>query len=149
VVETFERHEHSITSSVHELPSNEVLKAIQVDLLAQGFQVETSKKNAEKIRVPVLFGRNGKLEKYFEADAFHADGHTVVEVEAGRAVVNYQFLKDLFEAWMMHEVDYLVIAVRNLYKGNSDFNRVATFFDTMYVSRRLILPLKGIMVIGY
>jgi len=30
-----------------------------------------------------------------------------LEVEAGRAYTNYQFLKDLFQACMMHDVQYL------------------------------------------
>ena len=92
---------------------------------------------------------NGKLEKYFDADAYNEELKTVIEVEAGRAVTNYQFLKDLFQACMMHEVDFLVIAVRNTYRTNKDFQSVITFFDTLQASGRLILPLKGILIIGY
>ena len=69
--------------------------------------------------------------------------------EAGRAVANNQFLKDLFQACMMHEVKYLAIAVRLKYRGKSDFEQVCKFFQTMYASRRLALPLLGILVIGY
>jgi len=49
----------------------------------------------------------------------------------------------------MYEVEYLVIAVRKVYKGNPDFQNVITFFDTLYASGRLQLPLKGILIIGY
>lgn len=73
----------------------------------------------------------------------------VIEVEAGRAVTNYQFLKDLFQACVMSDVDYLVIAVRNIYRKNQDFEKVISFFNTLYASGRLILPLKGILIIGY
>ena len=73
----------------------------------------------------------------------------VVEVEAGRGVLNNQFLKDLFQACMMRDVEYLGIAVRHIYKGNADFEQVVTFFETLYASNRLQLPLKGILVIGY
>lgn len=69
--------------------------------------------------------------------------------EAGRAVMNYGFLKDLFEACMMYNVDYLVIAIRRIYKTSRDFNKVITFFDTLYSSRRISLPLNGVLVIGY
>jgi hypothetical protein len=41
--------------------------------------------------VPVLFGRDGKLEKFFEVDAYREDTGAVLEVEAGRTVTNYQF----------------------------------------------------------
>jgi hypothetical protein len=50
---------------------------------------------------------------------------------------------------MMHDVDYCVIAVRNQYIKSPDYQRVKAFFDTLYASRRLSLPLKGLMVIGY
>jgi len=70
-------------------------------------------------------------------------------VEAGRAVVNNQFLKDFFEACMMQDVDYVVIAVRNDYRGNNDFEAVCAFFEALYASQRMILPLKGVTLIGY
>lgn len=89
------------------------------------------------------------MEKYFEADALNPQNKTVVEVEAGRGVTNYQFLKDLFQACMMQEIEYLVIAVRNIYRGQKDFETVILFLDTLYASNRLKLPLKGILIIGY
>ncbi|AEW21273.1 hypothetical protein BFO_0629 [Tannerella forsythia 92A2] len=49
----------------------------------------------------------------------------------------------------MSDVDYLVIAVRNIYRKNQDFEKVISFFNTLYASGRLILPLKGILIIGY
>ena len=114
VVSVFETHENQITSEVNSLISDEVLAILGDGLGKTGYEVEKSKKKADKIHVPVLFGRNGKLEKSFDADGYNRDQKTVIEVEAGRAVSNYQFLKDLFQASMMHEVDYLVIAVRNV-----------------------------------
>ena len=53
----------------------------------------------------------GGGELTFEADAYHKKYKTVIEVEAGRALVNYQFLKDIFQASMMVDTDYLVLAV--------------------------------------
>lgn len=50
---------------------------------------------------------------------------------------------------MMHNVEYLVIAVRNDYRGNPDFRRIFDFFETLYINSRLVLPLKGILLIGY
>ena len=57
-----------------------------------------------------------QLEKYFEADAFFDKKGFVLEVEAGRGLTNNQFLKDLFQACMMHNIDYLGIAVRMIYR---------------------------------
>lgn len=50
----------------------------------------------EYVEVPVLFRRNNTLEKYFRADGYNVETKTVIEVEAGRRVLNNQFLKDLF-----------------------------------------------------
>lgn len=114
-----------------------------------GFNVEEGKGMKQKILVPVLFGRNGKPEKSFEADAYNEHEKIIVEVEAGRGVLNNQFLKDLFQACMMHDVDYCAISVRNIYSRKLDFEQVVTFFDTLYTSNRLQLPLKGVLIIGY
>jgi hypothetical protein len=153
VIDEFMSVEKLIDSEVRlKQDSNEVLGRVAPGLLNLGFEVETSKKGADKIFVPVLFGQNGRVERRFDADAWHRELGIVLEVEAGRAVTNYQFLKDLFQASMMHGVDYCVIAVRNIYQpgGNSkDFEKVTSFLDTMYASDRLRLPLRGILVIGY
>jgi hypothetical protein len=149
VVRIFEFNEASISSETHNLSSNDVLEYVRSNLEDLNFQIEKSKKSEDKIKVPVLFGQNGKLEKSFDADGYNNSNKTVIEVEAGRAVTNYQFLKDLFQACMMYDVDYLIIAVRNDYRRNPDFQNVTTFFDTLYASGRLELPLKGILIIGY
>ena len=43
----------------------------------------------------MLFGLNDQIDKSFNADAVSSDGKIVIEVEAGRAVDNNQFLKIL------------------------------------------------------
>jgi hypothetical protein len=132
-----------------EAASNVVLSRLRPGLEQLGYAVETGKLASEKISIPVLFGANGKPTKVFEADAYHAGHKIVIEIEAGRAVTNYQFLKDLFQACVMVDVDYLCIAVRNTYRKSKDFDKVYTFLDTLYTSGRLKLPLKGILIVGY
>lgn len=129
--------------------SNEVLAKLRPGLQSIGFQVETGKTTEAKIKVPVLFGANGKVEKSFEADGYNPSEKIVIEVEAGRGVVNFQFLKDLFQACVMQDVDYAVIAVRNDYRGSDDFSKVVSFLETLYASQRLRLPLSGVLIIGY
>lgn len=126
-----------------------MLAEIRDALVDCGFAVETGKKEADRICVPVLFGLNGRIEKSFHADAYNEREGFVIEVEAGRGVVNNQFLKDFFQACMMHDVKYLAIAVRNTYRNLNDFERVRRFFDTLYASNRLHLPLEGVLLIGY
>jgi hypothetical protein len=149
IIQAFEQSIGDIDSATHDLGSDDVLAVLRPRLELLGFRVETSKLHADKIRVPVLFGRNGVLEKSFDADAYHEAAGFVIEIEAGRGVTNNQFLKDLFQACMMHDVMYLAIAVRNTYKKRKDFEIVERFFNTLYIGRRLQLPLKGLLLIGY
>ena len=149
----FDRHMEEISSTNHSLSSNDVLAVVADDLEANGYLVEKSKRAEDLIRMPVLFGEQGALEKEFCADAYHPEARIVLEVEAGRAVANNQFLKDLFEACMMEDSEYLCIAVRKQYAGggvnSQDYDRVCAFLRTLYASNRLQLPLKGVMVLGY
>lgn len=136
----FDRHMQEISSESHSLSSNEVLGMIANDLESQGYLVEKSKRAEDLIRMPVLFGEQGALEKEFYADAYHPEARIVLEVEAGRAVANNQFLKDLFEACMMEDSEYLCIAVRRQYTGggvnSQDYDKVCTFLRTLYASNR-------------
>jgi hypothetical protein len=149
VISIFEKNLQLIDSSQHKLGSNDVLKTLSKDLTSIGYRVESGKGSSQKNSVPVLFGRNGRVEKSFDADAYNEGDGTVVEIEAGRGVTNYQFLKDLFQACVMCDVNFLVIAVRNIYRKRRDFDTVVAFMDSLFVSRRLNLPLKGVLVIGY
>ena len=149
VIQCFESAYDTIKSPENKLNSDAVLSHLKASLETIGFSVESGKSRGSKIPVPVLFGLNNHIDKSFDADGLSGDGRVVLEVEAGRAVVNYQFLKDIFQACLMHNVEYLVLAVRNNYRGHDDFQAVHTFLETLYISSRLILPLKGIVLIGY
>ena len=149
LISAFTSNLDALGSHANELDSNSVLRIITPNLVAGGFKVETGKSKENKIAVPVLYGLNGAIEKCFFADAFHPGEGVVVEVEAGRAVDNNQFLKDLFQACMMQDAQHLAICVRNAYRGGNDFDSVARFLDTLYTSRRMQLPLTTVLLIGY
>ena len=149
IVQQFEAVADYVDSEHHDYNSNMVLEAVRLGLENIGFVVEKGKKAEDKIHVPVLYGMNGQTQLAFDADAYHPDGKYVIEVEAGRAVVNYQFLKDFFEACTMSDAEYLCIAVRNTYKARKDFEKVCSFFDVLFLSNRLGIPLKGILIVGY
>jgi hypothetical protein len=129
--------------------SNAVLRRVRDGLVQIGFNVESSKSKEGKLSIPVLFKENGLVDRKFEADAYHPLEKIVLEVEAGRGVSNNQFLKDLFQACVMQDVEYLAIAIRQDYRGHNDYKKVVGFFDTVYASNRLKLPLKGILIVGY
>lgn len=149
VINCFIALDGSITSDTNNFTSNQVLEILSPYLTQLGYTVESGKTNDKKINVPVLFGFNNEIDKYFNADALSGDKKIVIEVEAGRAVDNNQFLKDIFQACMMYEVEYLILAVRNNYRGSDDFRKIYVFLETLYISNRLQLPLKGILLIGY
>lgn len=149
VIKCFERTYVQIKSPENELKSNEVLDLLRPYLEHIGFTIETGKAKGQKIPVPVLFGLNNNVDQSFNADGISNDGKIVLEVEAGRATANFAFLKDIFQASMMHGVEFLILAVRNNYRGSDDFQKVYTFLETLYISNRLVLPLKGIILIGY
>jgi hypothetical protein len=149
IIEAFEAVHAGIKSPDNTLNSDGVLRLLRPGLERLNFRIESGKTKGDKIPVPVLFGINNKIDRAFSADGLSADGRIVLEVEAGRAVINYGFLKDIFQACMMHGVEFLVLAVRNDYQGNDDFRKVHSFLETLYISSRIQLPLRGIVVIGY
>lgn len=155
VVIAFENAAHEIATPKHQLSSNEVLEKVADYLEELSFKVERGKSRAQKIHRPVLYGRDDSIDKAFEVDAWQESTGTIIEVEAGRAVINHQFLKDFFEACVIQDAKYLVIAVCKAYKPASlktpsnDFEIVSTFMDTLYSSGRLQVPLDGVLIIGY
>lgn len=149
VIDCFVSVSEDIDSYTHNLKSNDVLKLLHQPLTSIGYLVENSKAKDDKIDVPVLFGLGNQIDKSYNADALSSDRRIVIEVEAGRATENNQYMKDIFQACMMFEVEYLIVAVRNTYRGHQDFNIVYTFLETLYISSRLHLPLQGILLLGY
>ena len=151
-VQCFHEKESEIDSTHHRHDSNDILSMVRGRLELIGYKVESGKTSVEKIIIPVLYGKNNIPDKTFEADAYDAINKVVLEVEAAAAVANNRFLKDLFEACVMDEVDYCIIAVRNLNKttnNGKDFDLICRFMETIYASNKLFLPLKGVTIIGY
>src|SRR5688500_18677700 len=73
VVAVFRQHEQEIATEAHEkgLKSDEVLAVLGPDLAGIGFQVEASKRRADKLERPVFFGENGIPTLRYEIDAYH------------------------------------------------------------------------------
>lgn len=149
IIQCFLEVETQIQSPANNLSSNQVLSLLKPYLNKLDIYVESGKAKNNKISIPVLFGLNNQPDKYFHADALSTDGKIVIEIEAGRAVDNYQFLKDIFQASMMFGVEYLVLAVRNDYRSKDNFLTIYKFLEILYLSNRIILPLTGILLIGY
>jgi len=149
IINCFEKVDAKINSAKNNLNSNSVLENLSPQLNTLGFIVEKGKKAHSKIRVPVLFGQNNSIDKEYNADALSADGRVVIEVEAGQATENNKYMKGIFQACLMFGVEYLVLAVREKYRTHLDYEIVYTFLETLYISGRIQLPLKGVLLIGY
>jgi hypothetical protein len=155
-IEVFKKFEKKIDSAaIHKskkLDSKTILSILKDGLTDIGYKVEVGKSGDDKIAVPVLYGLNGIPAEQFFADGYHRDEEIVLEIESAAAVANNRFLKDLFEACLMDNVKYCIIAVRNVNKttnNQKDFEAVMRFIDTIYESQKLKLPLTGILIIGY
>ena len=131
------------------LDSDGILEILAQDFLDANYKIETSKKKINKIRIPVLYGEKGSTSQAFEPDGWHEENKIVLEIERGRAYANNQFLKDIFEASVMVNIDYLVLAVSNLYKQSKDYEKIVSWLETIYATNRIKLSLKGILLIGY
>lgn len=150
VVDVFKVHANEIDSDRKRkkaLNSNDVLKIVSDGLSECGYRCEKSKSKNDRIQL-----RINDSSQRFDVDGYNEEQKAIIEVEAGRAFRNHQFLKDLFEAFVMEDVEFLTIVVRRSYSSKSttkDFELVSQFIETMYASKRFIIPLKGILIIGY
>ena len=46
-------------------------------------------------------------------------------------------------------IDYLVLAVSNLYKESKDYEKIVSWLETIYTTNRIKFSLKGILLVGY
>lgn len=130
--------------------SDAVTRIVRPHLEALNFRVERDKTQpGERLEMPALFEENGRPKKNYHVDAYNEETKTLVEIESGRAVTNNQWLKDLFEACLIVDVEFVVIAVRQIYKRSKDYEAVLKVMDAFDASRRIQLPLEGVLIIGY
>jgi hypothetical protein len=80
VVGCFHTVAEEIASPENNLSSDGVLRVIRPHLEKLGYR-ELGKNRDQKIKVPVLFGLNNTIDKFFDCDAISLDGKVVVEIE--------------------------------------------------------------------
>src|SRR5690606_20391224 len=124
LLDIFKNNEPSISTTLLKqnktLKSDDVLAVLREDLLKSGFEVELGKTKDKKIHRPVFWGENGIPILRYEIDAFHPEWKCGLEIEAARAILGNAIFRDIFQAMVMVEVDYLCIAVSNFYKYKSN-----------------------------
>ena len=158
VVAVFRHHEKAIATEVNDkgLKSDDVLAVLGPDLTNLGFQVEASKKKVDKLQRPVFFGENGIPTLRYEIDAYHEEWRCALEVEAGRGWMGNAVYRDLVQAAVMVGVEYLCLAVCNVYRYKSgekpatsrDYENTRQVVEAIYGHSRIRLP-YNLVLIGY
>jgi hypothetical protein len=139
------------------LTSDRVLASLRPSLAALGFAIESSKKQSDKIRRPVLFGANGHERVAYEVDGYHEQFGIVLEVEAGRGARGNAVYRDLIRTSLIADARYLALGVMLSYRHQSmgkemsvaSFTDAAGVLDAIYASGRLHLPFEGVLLFGY
>jgi hypothetical protein len=158
IVAIFERHHDAIatTKLTKGLTSDAVLKNLRADLVGLGFKVEASKHDANKIKRPVFFCENALPSLQYQIDAWHPEWRAGLEIEAGRAWMGNAVYRDLVQALVMVDLNYLVLAVPNVYRymssgksvASNDYASTAAVADALYGHNRIRMPFS-LCVIGY
>jgi hypothetical protein len=134
----------------HGVKSNDALAAVKPGLESKGFEIESK---ANRISRPVLFGENGEVQVDYRVDGYHPDFRVVLEVEAGRGAANNADYRDLVRTSLMVDSDYLVLAMMIEYRAagqtTKSYENTQKRLDAIYASNRLVLPLKGVLLVGY
>lgn len=150
IIEVFKLHEKEISLETNRLTSNQVLSIIKNDLMEIGFNVEKGVKKEDRIY-------KNFLNCDFYLDAYNEEKKYIIEIEAGRAIENYQILKDLFEACVIDGVNYICIAVKLKYpikiigakhRYAMHYKKSLKFLDA-FIKSNVKTQLKGILLIGY
>jgi len=145
------------TRTVDALTSDKVLAVLRPGLVDLGYEVEAGKKNAQKIRRPVLFGDQGVERVAYEVDAVQDELGILVEIEAGRGARGNAVYRDLVRASLIVGATFLVIGVMLEYRINTggktvivrSFEDSKNQLDAIYASGRLGLPFQGVLLFGY
>ncbi|WP_432734486.1 hypothetical protein [Maridesulfovibrio sp. FT414] len=155
VVNVFKQHEIFVStkSSAKNLKSDEVLKVLREDLEQIGFSVESGKKSCQKVKRPVFFGENSEPSLQYEIDAYHEIRNIGLEIEAARALGGNALYRDIVQALVMVDLEFLIVAVPLEYRyGKSnvtrDYQKAVAIADALYSHSRIIMP-YGMGIIGY
>lgn len=158
LVGVFSDHQSAIGTLERDkgLTSNAILARLAPDLMALGFSVETSKADDAKIKRPVFFGEGGKPDLRYEIDSYQPEWRCGLEVEAGRAWLGNAVYRDLIQAMVMVDLDWLALAVPLGYRRNSlgrrvvsrDYDNTCAVANALYSHDRVRMPF-GLLVIGY
>ncbi len=141
------------TTAGRHLTSDAVLVSVAPGLAALGFSVEVSKRSADKISRPVLFGEGGAPDVTMDIDGFHDELGIVLEIEAGRAWNSNAVHRDLIRAALIADTRHLMLMVPLIYRSAGSpvapYAKSLDLLESIYASGRLQLPFEGVLLLGY
>jgi hypothetical protein len=157
VVQVFAGQQPVIDTATLANTSDVVLQLVRPGLETLGFQVEAGKLRENKLFRPVFFGENGQPERQYQIDSYHPQERIALEVEAGRSTMGNAIYRDIVQMSLLVDVDYAVVAVPVAYRYQSggrattadSYRECRAILDAIYGGRRLELPFKGFLLIGY
>lgn len=138
------------------LESDQVLKIIAPKLQELGFAAEGGKLKGQQIERPVFYGENGFPALQYRIDAYHDSWRCALEVEAGRAILGNAIYRDIVQALVMVNVDFLVLAVPITYRYTANSKKLAMPYyaktvavaDALYGHTRIKMP-YALSIVGY
>ena len=158
VISVFQAHEPEIGTLglLKGLTSGGVLDRLRNNLVAIGFEIEQGKRSEQKIKRPVFFGENATPSLQYQVDGWHPEWRTGLEVEAGRAWMGNAVYRDLIQALVMVNLEYLILAVPNAYRYkasgrdaiSNDYANTVAVAEALFGHSRIKMPF-GLCVIGY
>lgn len=121
-----------------------------------GFEIEMGKRREQKIKRPVFFGENAAPSLQYEIDGWHPQWRAGLEIEAGRAWMGNAVYRDLVQALVMVDLDFLFLAVPNAYRYktnerdtvSNDYANTVAVADALFGQSRIRMPFS-LCVIGY
>ncbi len=133
--------------------SDQVLAELRPGLELLGYRVEMSKRRADTVRRPVLFGDQGAEVVTYEVDAVHDELGILVEIEAGRGAMSNAVYRDLVHASLIVDARYLALGVMSEYRYTGgtarSYRDARDLLQAIYGSGRLELPFEGVLLFGY
>lgn len=139
------------------LQSDGVLAKLRPGLEAVGFRVESGKRKASRITLPVLFGEQGEARVRYDVDGVHEELGILLEIEAGRGARGNAVYRDLIRTSLIVDARFLALGVMQAYRHQSSGKEVnvASYkeakdqIDAIFASQRLQLPFEGVLLFGY
>lgn len=155
IVESFRAVETRISTrrlKEEGLGSDDVLEEVRPELENIGFRIEGGDHESNPLERPLLFGENGEPGATYRVDGYHERQECILEVEAGRGAKSNAVHRDLIRAMTISGVEFLILAVPNLYERKSmrmeAYNNVKPVIERLYRSNRVDLPF-GVVLLGY